>query len=109
MVESYVISIWKRMLDNLLRKENKLEVIGMCYYRGILRMPWTEHLLNEELMRKRTENNNTIILKITKRQMKFLMKIKRKKGLEKLTLTGRFKCSRHRIIYLTGVRKWMAD
>lgn len=56
----------------------------MRFYRRIPKIPWTEYISNEEVLR---ENEGTIILKIRKRELKFMRHLMSKEGLENLTVT----------------------
>lgn len=63
--------------------KKRTEAIEMWFYRRMLRMPWTEHMSNKELL-KTIETKWTPILNIRKRQLKFLWRIMKKRELEKL-------------------------
>lgn len=51
------------------------------------RIPWTEHISNEEVLKKMI-TEKTLVFKIRKRHLKFKGHITRMDDLENLTLTG---------------------
>ena len=52
-----------------------------------MRISWTDHLTNEEVLRK-AKTERSLIKTIRKRQLRFLSHIMRKEGLENLILAG---------------------
>lgn len=63
----------------------------MGFNRRILRITWTEHMNNSEVleeMQTKMEKKRTLIINIRKRELNFLGHIKRKERLENLTLPG---------------------
>lgn len=75
--------------------KKRLEVINMWYYHRTIRIPWTEHVINEEVW-KETGTTKNLIITIIRRQLTFPGHIKRKECLANLTLTGRSKDKRRR-------------
>ena len=93
--------------------KQKIEAVGMWFYRRMLRISWTEHATNEEVLR-RAGAKRKLINTTKKRQLQFLVgHVMRKEDLENLTLTGRIEGTRsrgrQRITYLKSVSKWMAE
>lgn len=67
--------------------KRRLEATEMSFYRRILRMPWMEHVNNEEVLGKMWRKW-ILLLKIRKKQLKFTRYIIRKWSMENLTLSG---------------------
>ena len=67
----------------------------MWFYRNILRVPWTEHVSNNEVLKK-IETKRKLIFNTEKSQLKFLGYIIRKESLENLILTGQIDDKRYR-------------
>ena len=92
--------------------EQKLEAAEMWFYRRILRISWTEHITNEEVLR-RMGARRKLMNNIRKRQLQFLGHVMRKEGLENLTLTGKINGTRSRgrprLTYLKSLSKWMSE
>ena len=92
------------------RMRRRLEAIEMWFYRRMLRISWTQHVSNYEVLR-RMQTRRRLMLDIRKRQLKFLGHIMRKEGLENLILTGLIEGGRdrgeQRATYLTGLSEWM--
>ena len=64
-----------------------------------MRIPWTNKVRNEEVL-KRAGRGRKLILEIRTKQMRFLGHLMRKDGLENLALTGKIEGKRSR------GRKW---
>ena len=92
------------------RMRRRLEATEMWFYRRMLRISWTQHVSNYEVLR-RMQTKRRLMLDIRKRQLKFLGHIMRKKGLKNLILTGRIEEGRDRgkkrPTYLNGLSEWM--
>ena len=90
----------------------KLEAAEMWFYRRMLRIPWTAHVTNEEVLRK-IGTERKLLPTVRKRQLEFLGHVMRKESLENLTLTGRIEGKKSRgrpwIKYLTSLSTWMAE
>lgn len=75
-----------------------------------MRFPQTEHMKNENGKRK-IEIKRTSILRMRKRQLKFIEHIMRKEGLVNLTHRGHTEDMRDRVkqqvTYLKSLWKWM--
>ena len=65
----------------------------------MIRIPWTDKVRNEEVL-KRAGTDRKLILEIRTKQMMFLGHLMRKDGLENLALTGKIEGKRSR------GRKW---
>lgn len=63
-----------------LHRKRKLAAKLKCYYRNMMRIPWTIYLINEEVLRK-TETKSALVQK----QLKFLGCIMRKESMENFT------------------------
>ncbi|MGX9987587.1 reverse transcriptase domain-containing protein [Soonwooa purpurea] len=92
------------------RMRRRLEATEMWFYRRMLRISWTQHVSNYEVLR-RMQTKRRLMLDIRKRQLKFLGHVMRKEGLENLILTGRIEGGRdrgkQRTTYLKGLSEWM--
>ena len=91
---------------------SKLEAAEMWFYRRMLKIPWTGHVTNEEVLKK-IGTKRKLLPTIRKRQLEFLGHVMRKESVENLTLTGltegKKNRGRPRIKYLTSLRTWMAE
>ncbi len=91
---------------------SKLEAAEMWFYRRMLRIPWTAHVTNEEVLRK-IGTERKLLPTVRKRQLEFLGHVMRKESLENLTLTGRIEGKKSRggprIKYLTSLSTWLAE
>ncbi|MCH9665805.1 MAG: hypothetical protein K0U41_08180 [Gammaproteobacteria bacterium] len=92
--------------------KQKLEAVEMWFYRRMLRISWTDHATNEEVLR-RAGTKRKLINKIRKRQLQFLGHIMRKGKLENLSLTGKIEGKRsrgrQRLTFLKSVSNWIAE
>lgn len=70
-----------------LHMEIKLNITEMRFYRKIVRIPVTECIRNEKVLRE-IEAKRRLMLSTRKRQLILLGYIIRENGLENLTLTG---------------------
>jgi len=75
--------------------KKKLEAMEMWLYRRMLKISWTEHVTNEEVL-KRAQTERNLLASIIKRQLKFLGHVLRKDSLENLVLTGKIEGKRDR-------------
>jgi len=75
--------------------ENKLEAAEMWFLRKMQRIPWTDRVTNEEVL-KRAGTKRTLLSTIRRRQLEFLGDVVRKEGLENLVLTGKIEGNRDR-------------
>ena len=82
------------------------------FYQRMLKISWTEHMKNEEVLRK-AGAERSLIKTIRKRQLKFLGHIMRKEGLGNQCLTGCIKGTRSRgrqcLTYLGSLSKWTIE
>ena len=89
----------------------KLEAIEMWFLRRMLRISWTEHVKNEEVLR-RSKCDRFLLSTIRKNQLSFLGHVMRKEGLEELALTGMINGKRGRgrprMMYLRSIAEWTA-
>ncbi len=91
---------------------NKLEAAEMwCYWHG-LKIPWTGHVINEEVLKK-IGTERKLLWTVRKQQLEFLVHVLRKENLENLMLTGHIeeKKSRSRpwIKFLTSFSTLIAE
>ena len=73
--------------------EKLLESCEMWLLRRMLRIPWTSHTTNEEVLKK-AGTERSLLRNIRSRQGKFLGHAMRKEGLEQLSLTGKIQGKR---------------
>ena len=67
--------------------EGRLQAVEIWFLRRIFRISWTDHVINEEVLRK-AGKERSLMKFIRKRQLQFLGHIMRKEGLENLITTG---------------------
>jgi len=75
--------------------EKKLEAAEMWFLRKMQRIPWTDRVTNEEVL-KRAGTKRTLLSTIRRRQLEFLGHVVRKEGLENLVLTRKIEGNRYR-------------
>lgn len=91
--------------------ERKLEAFEMWTYRRMLRIPWTEHVTNVEVLR-RMEKGVEILHEVKKRKLQYLGHIMRGQRYEILQLiiqgkiVGKRSVGRRRISWLRNLREW---
>ena len=87
--------------------QQRLEATEMWFLRRKMRISWTEHISNEEVL-ERTRSSRTLLKTIASRQIRFLGHILRKNALEKVALTGavegRRARGRQRLTFLSWLR-----
>lgn len=90
----------------------KLEAFEMWLYRRILKIPWTEHVTNKDVL-ERIGKEKELLLTIKSRKLEYLGHIMRndqRYGLLQLILQGRVKGKRgpgrRRISWLKNLRTW---
>ena len=89
--------------------EKKLKATEMWMLRRMLRISWTEHVSNEEVL-GRANYNRRLLGIIRKRQLSFLGHAMRKEGIENLALTGKV-CGkrgkgRPRLTFMRSLSAW---
>ena len=88
----------------------RLEASEMWMYRRMMRISFSQHMSNEEVLRK-VEADRNLIKNIRKRQLEFLGHTLRKDGMENLCITGFVEGKRGRgrqsITSLDSLTKWM--
>ena len=89
--------------------QKRIEATEMWFLRRMLRISWTEHITNEEVLR-RTGSGRRLMKMIRKRQMEFLGHVMRKDGLENLMVTGKIEGrrsrGRQRKTYIRSLSEW---
>lgn len=71
----------------------------MLFCRWLLKIPWTEHVSNQEVSRK-VESRSSLILRIdTGENFEHIMK---KEDLANLTLTDRWRQEGNKLVYMDG-------
>ena len=75
--------------------EKKINATEMWCYRRMLKVSWTKHVTNAEILR-RVGNPDRLMDVIRSRQLKFLGHVLRSDGVEKLALTGKIEGRRDR-------------
>ena len=87
----------------------RIEALEMWLYRRMLKVPWTEKLSNEAVL-KRMKRDRTMVSTIRKRQLKFFGHVWRDGGLENLVISGRIDGKRdrgrQRITHTTSLRQY---
>ena len=88
----------------------KLEAAEMWFYRRILRISYTEHITNEEVLR-RMSTRRQLIFVIRTQQMSFLGHILRHKEIETIVATGKVEGKRsrgrQRLTYCKSLSNWI--
>ena len=81
----------------------------MWFLRRMLRIPWTDHITNEEVLRK-AGCQRKLMFNIRKRQLLFLGHVIRKEGLEELVLSGKVDGKkgrgRPRTTFMSSITSW---
>src|SRR5438552_15221728 len=87
----------------------KLEAVEMRFYRRILRISYTKHITNEEVLSRMATTRNLITVR--GRQMSFFGHVMRNKEIESFSISGKIegkRCRRRqRIIYTKSLSEWM--
>ena len=90
----------------------RLESCEMWFLRRMMRIPWTDRVTNEEVLR-RAGVERKLIMEIRIRQMSFVGHIIRKDGLENLALTGKIEGKRgrgrKRMNWMTSLNAWITE
>ena len=90
--------------------EKKLEAMEMWCYRGMLRLSWTQKVMNEEIL-KRVGKGRTLMKRRRMRRLEFLGHIMRKEKLENLTVTrkieGKRSKGRQRSTFMENLSSWV--
>ena len=88
----------------------KLEAAEMWFYRRILRISYTRHITNEEVLNRMATTRN-LINTIRNRQMSFFGHVMRNKDIENLSISGKIegkRCrGRQRITYAKSLSDWI--
>src|SRR5437870_13500742 len=98
------------MQDNVSYNDKKLEAVEMWFYRRILRISYTKHITNEEVLSRMATTRNLIIT-VRGRQMSFFGHVMRNKEIENFSISGTIegnRCrERQRITYTKSISVWM--
>src|ERR1041385_1911783 len=98
------------MLDDVSNNDKWLEATELWFYRRMLRIAWTEHASNVNVLRK-AKAKRELVINIRKRQLKFLGHIMRKEDLEEIIVTGKIDGKRSRgrqgLMYASSLAKVM--
>ena len=88
--------------------QKKIEAAEMWFYRRMLRISWTEHVTNEEVL-TRAGTKRELMMTIRQRQLRFLGHVMRKDELENVVLTGKIEGTRNRgrkrLTYISSLSK----
>src|SRR5207244_13585270 len=86
----------------------KLEAVEMRFYRRILRISYTKHITNEEVLSRMATTRNLIIT-VRGRQMSFFGHVMRNKEIESksVKIEGKRCRGSQRIIYTKSLSEWM--
>ena len=86
-----------------------VQAAEMWFLRKMMRISWTEHTSNEEVLR-RAGTDRGLLKSIRKRQMKFFGHVMRREGLEHLAVTGKIEGKkgrgRPRVGYVKALSTW---
>ena len=78
----------------------------------MIRIPWTDKVRNEEVL-KRAGTGMKLILEIRTKQMRFLGHLMRKDGLENLALTGKLEGKRNKgrkqSLWVANLNEWIGE
>ena len=89
-----------------------LESCEMWFLRQMMRIPWTDKVRNEDVL-KRAGTGRKLILEIRTKQMRFLGHLMRKDGLENLALTGKIEGKRSRgrkwSLWMANLNEWIGE
>ena len=84
----------------------------MWFLRQMMRIPWTDKVRNEEVL-KRAGTGMKLILEIRTKQMRFLVHLMRKDGLENLALIGKIEGKRSRgrkwSLWMANLNGWIGE
>ena len=90
--------------------EKRLQSVEMWFYRRMLRISWTEHMSNEEVLAK-AGTRRKLVVTIRKRQLQFLGHVLRKEELEDVAITGKIEGKRargrQRLTFISSLSHWM--
>jgi hypothetical protein len=88
----------------------RLEAVEMWFYRRILRISYTKHITNEEVLNRMATTRNLIIT-VRRRQMSFFGHVMRNKEIENFSISGKIegkRCrGRQRITYTKSLSECM--
>ena len=94
------------------QQKKQLEATEMWFYRRMLKIPWTAHMTNQEVLEK-VGCQRELVKLITRRRLQFLGHIIRKDGLEYLMLSGKIEGRRSRgrprKMFLDNIREELGD
>ena len=89
--------------------EKRINASEMWFLRRMLRISWTSHTSNENVL-IRANTDRKLLVKIGTHQLEFLGHCLRKEEIERLTLTGKIEGKRargrQRITYLKRIAEW---
>src|SRR5579872_6311482 len=83
----------------------RLEAAEMWFYRNILRITYTRHITNEEVLNKMAITR-IILNTVRNRQMSFFGHVMRNKEIENIIISGKIEGKR-RITYAKSLSEWM--
>ena len=90
--------------------EKRLQSVEMWFYRRMLRISWTDHMSNEEVLAK-AGTRRKLVVTIRKRQLQFLGHVLRKEELEDVAITGKIEGKRargrQRLTFISSLSHWM--
>ena len=85
--------------------QNKLEAFEMWIYRRMMRISWTEHKSNEEVLQM-TISKRSLIVKIKKRKLQYFRHLIRQNGIQRLLLKGKGEHGRSRMMWMDNIKDW---
>lgn len=90
--------------------ERRLNAAEMWFHRRIQKISWTQHVSNEEVLR-RCRTRRLVLQNIRERQAKFFGHVMRKGQLENIAMTGRLNGrrgrGRPRLTYIRSLSNWL--
>ena len=105
-IRLYASECWTLSAD----MTKRLEAVEMWFYRRILRISYTKHITNEEVLNRMATTRNLIIT-VRRRQMSFFGHVMRNKEIEHFSISGKIegkRCrGRQRITYTKSLSEWM--
>src|SRR5579872_5947951 len=88
----------------------RFEAVEMWFYRKILRISYTRHIMNEEVL-NRMATTRIILNTVRNRQISFFGHVMRNKEIENIIISGKIegKCcgGRQRITYAKSLSEWI--
>ena len=85
--------------------QNKLEAFEMWIYRRMMRISWTKHKSNEEVL-EMTISKRSLIVTVKKRKLQYSGHLIRQNGMQRLLLEGKRGLGRSRTMWMDNIKDW---